>query len=301
MVASIECHNRAGQREHFGFADGAGQPAIEGSGHTHLPGQGQPWNKRGWRPLKAGEFVLGYEDEDGIRPAAPGARLGDNGSYMVLRKLEQNVARFRSYVTEAANTSGMARDLLAAKLVGRWQDGTPLALSPDRPDPRISGSPRRINDFRYRRDDPDGFRCPVGAHIRRVNPRDDMDPHGLLSQRHRMIRRGMPYGKPLPEGETDDESRGLVFVCYVASIERQFEFVQGEWCNDGDSFDIGTDRDLIAGMGAVGNHHADKLTIRGRTPVFLEAPTQPLVVNRGGGYFFAPGIRALRAITTADW
>lgn len=306
VVHELPCHNLTGQREHFGFADGFGQPAIEGSGHDHLPGQGQPDRRRGWRPVKPGEFVLGYEDEDSVRPPSPEAPLGDNGSYMVLRKLEQNVPLFRRYVAEAAEASGMRPELVAAKLVGRWPDGTPLAVSPDRPDDAVSGDKTRINDFRYA-DDPHGHRCPIGSHVRRVNPRDGMDRDARLTKRHRMIRRGMPYGAALAgseqaaDGEADAGGRGLVFVCFVASIERQFEFVQQEWCNHGERLGLGGDRDFLTGRPATGDEPANKVTIRGRSPVFLEQPRQPFVVTKGGYYLFTPGMRSLRAIVEAEW
>lgn len=300
VVGELECANLAEQREHFGFGDGFGQPAIEGSGHEHLPGQGLPMRGGRWRPLKAGEFILGYPDEDSGRPDVPASPFGVNGSYMVLRKLEQNVPLFRKYLKDAARAHGLTPARVAASMVGRWPDGTPLALAPDGPDPAISNVKTRINDFRYH-DDPEGRACPIGAHVRRTNPRDAIDPQGRLSLRHRMIRRGMPYGDPLPEGGTDTASRGLVFVCYAASIERQFEDVQREWCNDGDGFRTGLDRDFISGRPHRAGERPNKLLLAGRNPVFLEQPAEPFVVTKGGEYFFAPGVTALRALAGGAW
>ncbi|MGH2901861.1 MAG: Dyp-type peroxidase, partial [Solirubrobacteraceae bacterium] len=148
------------------------------------------------------------------------------------------------------------------------------------------------NAFGYR-DDRDGRRCPLGAHIRRANPRDALGHAGKLTMRHRMIRRGMPYGPPLPDGETSDDGadRGLVFVSFQASIFRQFEGVQTPWINDGNSFGLGGDKDFLLGDPA----GSGKMTIQGERPFFL-SPAGPFVVTRGGEYLFVPGISGLRAI-----
>jgi len=174
-------------------------------------------------------------------------------------------------------------------VVGRWRDSTPLVLSPDAPDPGSRGS----NDFRYAEVDADGRRCPLGAHIRRANPRDALDPQARLSFRHRMIRRGMPYGPPLPQeaSEDDGQERGLVFVCLVASIARQFESVQVQWLNDGNIFHLGRDKDFLMGDEA----GTGKMTVQGAPPFFL-APQRSFVTTRGGEYLFVPGITALAAI-----
>ncbi|MGI8806492.1 MAG: Dyp-type peroxidase [Acidimicrobiales bacterium] len=282
-------------REHFGFSDGFAQPAVEGSGMKPKPGQGTPRRFWGWRSLKPGEFVWGYEDEDGIRPESPVAPLGYNGTYMVYRKLYQDVARFRRFLQERGAHFPGGEELLAAKIVGRWRDGTPLVRSPDRPDARISRDKNRINDFRFR-GDREGHECPLGAHVRRTNPRDTMVGGGKRVSRHRIIRRGMPYGEPLAEGRTDDdrEPRGLVFVCFNASIERQFETIQSRWCSDGDVFGLAGDRDFLLGGPSQG-----KMTVQGRSPSFL-SPQQPFVVTKGGEYLFVPGLDALRALA-AGW
>lgn len=300
LVDTLDCAGLDYDREHFGFGDGFGQPAVEGSGHDHMPGQGVPRWYGGWRSLKAGEFVLGYPDEDLEAPPQPAAALGVNGSYMVLRKLAQDVRAFRRFVREAAGEHGITEDRVAASIVGRWKDGTPLALSPDAPDGTIANDRRRINDFGYRHD-PDGARCPVGSHIRRVHPRDGLDAQGRLTLRHRMIRRGMPYGDPYRKGENEDDPRGLAFVCYVADIERQFEDVQRQWCNDGDIGHMRTDRDFLSPRPRQHGDPPNVLTIAGRKPVFLQQPHEPFVTLNGGGYFFAPGLRALRAIAAGAW
>ena len=119
---------------------------------------------------------------------------------MVWRKLYQDVALWRRVLRDAAKLyHGGDEHKLAAKVVGRWEDGTPLVTHPDEPDPNFDPAARGANDFRYN-EDLDGMRCPVGAHIRRSNPRDALGFETALTFRHRMIRRGMPYGDPLPDG-----------------------------------------------------------------------------------------------------
>ncbi len=280
-------------REHFGFADGFGQPAIEGNdwpNSPNWPGQGMPMRDGRWREIKPGEFLLGYPDEEGILPPAPvPAVLGQDGTYAVYRKLQQHVGVFRRFLAEQARGYRGGEEGLAARLVGRWRDGTPVERSPDRPDPSLAGDPRRNNDFRYGEDE-SGFRCPVGAHIRRANPRDTFGFDDRLVNRHRIIRRGLPYGEPLPEGTEDDGTdRGIVFICLNASIARQFEFIQSQWFNDGNPFGLGDDKDIILGS----RSGDDKMTIAGRPPYFVH-PLPRLVTVRGGEYFFLPGIAALR-------
>ena len=124
---------------------------------------------------------------------------------------------------------------MGAKIVGRWQSGAPLTLSPDRDDVALGADPRQNNAFLYG-DDPRGLRCPAGAHARRANPRDSLDGDGSVDVRlHRMIRRGTSYGPMLPEGELEDDGvdRGIVFVFVGAHLKRQFEFVKTQWLNDG--------------------------------------------------------------------
>lgn len=279
-------------RDHFGFRDGFAQPHVE-DGDTPLSARWQmPMLRRGARLMKPGEFVLGYEDEDRVLPEAPAPPLGDNGTYAVYRELYQDVAAFRQFLRDAASNLPGGEEMVAAKIVGRWRDGTPLAVSPDGPDERISGDRSRIDDFDYSRD-VDGYRCPLGSHIRRTNPRDALGWGDVRSKRHRIIRRGMPYGDPLPEGvlEDDGKERGLAFMCFNASLERQFETIQRQWCNDGNIFGLGRDRDFLLG----GPEGEGKMTIQGHQPVFL-APYLPLVQTRGAEYLFFPGLDALRAL-----
>jgi len=295
--ARLDAQTLEGAREHFGFADGFAQPAILGDGRDVQPGQGipgpsHPWcppedpdHRRSadgqtvWRSVRAGEFVLGYLDEDGRMPPAPAAPFDRNATFMVWRKLHQDVAGFRAMRRRWGEALGLAHDLVAAKIVGRWPDGTPLEVSPDAPDPELMRSPARRNDFGYS-GDPVGLRCPRGAHVRRANPRDALKGvGGTLTARHRILRRGMPYGKPLPEHEAEDDGadRGLAFVCLQASIARQFEIVQSQWCNDGNAFGLGHDVDAIAGTPG----RPARVTIEGRPPRYL-APLDAFTWARGG-------------------
>jgi Dyp-type peroxidase family len=290
-------HQASDQREHFGFADGFSQPALEGIDDAHSArGEGVP-EKDGWRPLALGEFILGYGDEetriDPLKrlPSAPSDPLGRNGTYMVWRKLHEDVALFRRTISTSSRLyAGGDERKLAAKVVGRWQNGAPLVTAPDAPPSHFDPDAPGTNAFRYA-GDLNGYGCPLGAHVRRSNPRDALGFEGDLSFRHRVIRRGMPYGPELPEGviEDDHKERGLVFVCFNASISRQFESIQRQWLNDGNSFHLGTDTDFLLGGDSA------KMTIQGEAPFFL-APQRPFVTMRGGEYLFVPGVTALAAI-----
>ena len=143
-------------RTSFGFRDGISYPAIEGTGIAGT--------NTGEAPLKAGEFVLGYPDETGNLPPMPQPDvLGRNGTYVAIRKLHTKVALWRQYLRSAA-TSPADAGLLAAKMVGRWPSGAPLALSPDHDDEALGADNSRNNDFRYA-DDAKGLKCPAGAHV----------------------------------------------------------------------------------------------------------------------------------------
>ncbi|MGW1709236.1 Dyp-type peroxidase [Streptomyces sp. NPDC002206] len=269
-------------RTTFGFRDGISHPNIEGVG---LPGS-NPQEV----PIKAGEFILGYPDETGSLPPMPSpAVLGRNGTYAAVRKVHTNVAAWRRYL-RANSSSAEEEALLAAKMVGRWPSGAPLALSPEHDDPELAADPHRVNDFLYRENDDRGFRCPAGAHIRRTNPRDATIIGD--ARMHRLIRRGTTYGPPLPEGvlEDDGADRGLVGVFMGAHLERQFEFIKAEWVNDGNFIGYPGEKDPVAG------HHdgTGSVTIPEK-PVRRRLQNLPsFVVTRGGEYCFLPGLRALR-------
>lgn len=274
-------------REHFGFADGFSQPQIRGLA-KRMPGQTRRQFRR--EPLPPGEFVLGYPDYFGAVAAAASHPIGRNASMLVWRQLHQDVYRFRSWIREVAGPDG-DHEFVAAKLVGRWRDGAPLVLAPnDLHRQHESNDVLVRNHFSYA-DDPLGVRCPLGAHVRRTNPRDGL-PFSALAERHRLIRRGVPYGEPLERYAPDDGSeRGLLFVSFQSDIERQFEFVQQQWCNDGSRLYIGADRDPLIGAARPG----DRFVIQG-CPPWIASDLPAFVTTRAGEYFVAPGLRALGEI-----
>lgn len=285
--------------EHFGFADGFSQPAIAGSGAPDYPGDGTPVAGNQWQAVRTGEFVLGYPDESSQLPAQPSPdQLGRNGSFMAFRKLEQKVVAFRDYLQQTADAKlGGNVELLAAKMVGRWRSGCPIELSPTSDNSEIANDASRHNDFRYHQD-ATATTCPFGAHIRRVNPRDDLESTDVLVRRHRIVRRGLPYGPWLPEGAPDDgQARGIAFVAINASLARQFEFVQAQWVNKGNftaRLDA-DDRDPLVSSSAGATKF--KIPETGQPPVRLfNLPTFATV--QGGEYFFIPSLTAIRYLAT---
>jgi Dyp-type peroxidase family len=317
-------------REPFGFHDGMGQPSIRG-----ITGAGVP----------TGEFILGYPNHYGMIPPTPvvGADvdaanvlpplanpyhatenwrdLGRNGSFVVYRKLHQDVAGFWQFMKrEAARATGdedPARMVwLASRLVGRWPGGAPLVLAPDSDNPRLG----ERDDFLYR-DDPDGFACPLGAHVRRVNPRDVIKPYPheqslSMSEAHRLLRRGRVFGRPLfdlraldhpatPEAARvlselgdDGEARGLHFFCVNGSIKSQFEFVQQTWCNNPRFGGLHDNRDPVAGNSGCPGDPPSHMTIPARPVAVRTAALPRFVTVKGGAYLFMPSLTALRFLAS---
>lgn len=284
--------------EHFGFTDGFGNPEYLGVERSSQPGQGKLLDDGSWAPLATGELLLGYADEAGELPVAPVPHLlAGNGTFMVYRKLHQNLATFRAFLDKQASLYAGGKEKLAAKLIGRWRDGTPVELSPDHPDQAIAQDPRRSTNFTYS-GDPEGTRCPLGAHMRRVHPRDAFGFNGRLIDRRRITRRGLPYGRFAGDNEsvTDTEDRGVIFMALNASLSRQFEFVQQQWIQYGNDARLGNDKDPLLGRhGGQG-----KFVVQGdRTPAnppFVCSNLPDFVELRGGDYFFLPSITALAMI-----
>jgi Dyp-type peroxidase family len=297
----------AHRHEHFGFADGIAQPTVAGT-RRHTPGT---------PAAPPGEFVLGYVNAYEQLPVSPtvpsslvvdGASLpghgatrdlGRNGTYLVVRQLEQRVEEFWDAMAEysrgpSGEVDQAAAVRLAAKCVGRWPGGAPLVKSPDRDDPKLG----RSNDFAYASEDPRGLSCPVGAHIRRTNPRDSLEggPAESLAvvNRHRIIRRGRSYGPVLAPFARDPQknARGLFFMCVNANIRRQFEFIQQTWSNNAKFAGLYDDKDPLTGdqpSDTGGSFTIPEVPVRRR----LQGLSR-FVRVRGGEYFFLPGIRALR-------
>ncbi len=343
-VKLIPVDAKASKRlEPFGFVDGTSQPVIRGT-------------YRGLRSpdpihlVEPGEFILGYPDNRGNLPPGPelpatedpqnrlpircdsDAGFGGNaansprdvarnGSFLVIRQLEQDAKAFWNYC-EAESKRLKSRlgepyditpEFIGAKLVGRWPDGSSLVRNPYRqftdeklqnptgrpaanPDgaPAVHAAPANVangaadNDFLFGTEDPEGVRCPFGAHIRRANPRDSLDPGSQdqidISNRHRILRVGRGY---VPEA---GQNPGLMFMCLNGDLERQFEFVQQTWMGSETFHGLAGERDPLAGVREgcpVG------YTVPTRDGPVRLSPMARFVTPRGGGYFFLPGRRLL--------
>jgi Dyp-type peroxidase family len=269
--------------DHFGFRDRLSQPVMKGSGEDPTPGSGDP--------LEPGEFILGYPDEDGPVTNLPSPEvLVRNGSYMAYRRLEEHVGLFRDYIADNAGTPE-ERELLAAKFMGRWRSGAPLVLAPHADDPELGADPQRNNDFDYKEMDPLGYACPLGAHARRLNPRDTA--HNM--NRRRMIRRGATYGPALPDGSPEDGvDRGIAAFIICASLVRQFEFAQNVWINDKTFHELSNEHDPICGT----QDGTLDFTVPKRPIRKVHKGIPAFTTLRGGAYFFMPGLRALRYLAT---
>ena len=269
--------------DHFGFRDRLSQPVMKGSGEEPTPGSGAA--------LEPGEFILGYPDENGPVADLPQPEvLSRNGSYMAYRRLEEHVAVFRDYLRERADTPA-DEDLLAAKFMGRWRSGAPLVLAPTEDDPEMGADPMRNNDFDYGEMDPLGYACPLGAHARRLNPRDTA--HNM--NRRRMIRRGATYGPALPDGAPDDgAARGIAAFIICADLIRQFEFAQNVWINDKSFHELGNEHDPICGT----QDGTLDFTVPKRPIRKVHEGLPAFTTLTGGAYFFLPGLRAIRYLCT---
>jgi deferrochelatase/peroxidase EfeB len=332
--------------EPFGFADGISQPEVD-------------WERK--RPVRdkdeleyrnatcLGEFLLGYPNEyglytprplmapqrdpDGLLPRAEDAPeqadLGRNGCYLVLRQLRQDVQGFWRELDRQAQGDADLRAQLAAAMVGRQKDGEPLMPAAEPAPGGDSARQSKLNDFTYKAD-PRGVRCPLGAHIRRANPRNaDLPPGppGLLSRLwrmlgfnsaaleqdlvastrfHRLLRRGRAYGAGAAAARSGTAAsagveNGIHFICLVANIKRQFEFVQSAWLI-GSRFAGLTESDPLVGhrLPDPGNCPTDGFSMpQADGPDRRLSGLPQFVTVLGGAYFFLPGIRALRYLATA--
>jgi deferrochelatase/peroxidase EfeB len=265
--------------EHFGYRDRLSQPVIEGTGAEPTPGSGPP--------IKPGEFLLGYPDEKGPSAGMPQPEtLSRNGSYVAYLRMEEHVGAFRDFLRQHGETPEQ-QEWVAAKLMGRWRSGAPLVLTPEKDDSALGADHSRNNDFNFGTMDPHGYGCPLGSHIRRMNPRDT----AANMNRRKMIRRGGTYGPPLPEGAPEDGvERGIAAFVGCASLVRQFEFAMNVWANDPNFHELGNERDPIFGT----QDGSYDLTIPKR-PIKRKIRGIPAFTTiRGGAYFFLPGIKALR-------
>jgi Dyp-type peroxidase family len=280
--------------EHFGYVDGRSQPLFfqrDVMREAAMEGTEQ------WDPGAGPNLALMKE---------PGSGENDVGSYVVFRKLEQNVRGFKAREAELANAlglSGAEAERAGALAVGRFEDGTPVVLQ------RTAGLSDPVpNNFTYA-DDPEGQRCPFHAHIRKVNPRGELakeleEPQNIERQ-HRIARRGIPYGVRAKEPKDDpglDEvptgGVGLLFMCYQRDIGKQFEFLQSKWASNEDFLQDATGLDPIIGQ------PGPRTPIPQQWPAQWDAPRQAhqpfsfhgFVTLKGGEYFFAPSIKFLESL-----
>jgi len=285
VLATQDFGAQPGDLNPLGYKDGIDQPPIEGSGVDPLPGQG--------RPIKAGEFILGYPGEAGVPLPMPYPDiLGRNGTFVGVRKYQTRVGAFNRFLRANGNTEE-ERELVAAKLVGRWRSGAPLTLAPNVDDPALGADPRRNNDFNYA-NDANGRQVPFGSHIRRMNPRDSELTRLSDVNLHRLIRRGTTYGPPYDPNavsEADDEvPHGAYFLFMSAKAMATMEFLQQEWINDGDFIGAGSERDPIIGL-----QEKDATFTIPKDPVRRRIHgIDTFNVLRGGEYFFLPSLSALR-------
>lgn len=330
---------RDGDKEFFGFNDGVSQPAIRGvtpegeflSRRTIASNdpRAELFAKPGQLLIWPGSFLFGYPRQTtSLTQAgaimAPPAPWMKNGSYLVFRRLLQNVVAFREAVSAmeqflTAQGEQVPEGWVAARLVGRWPDGTPLTASPDKADPEISGEPLRINNFRFDSslsptpladtgeppksipavpDDAKSLACPKVSHIRKVNPRDGYSEIGKENHPGKlMLRRGITFG---PEEEEDPGAeRGLIFLSYQTSIVEQFKFVQTNWVNS-EQRPAGGGRDPIIGQDGTQD-------VKRRITLFAPSGNQRtcpfngrFVTATGGEYFVTPGITGLRYLLGID-
>jgi Dyp-type peroxidase family len=269
--------------DHFGFRDRLSQPVMKGSGEEPTPGSGDA--------LEAGEFILGYPDENGPVANLPQPEaLSRNGSFMAYRRLQEHVGIFREYLSDHAETVE-EQELLAAKFMGRWRSGAPLVLAPERDDPELGADPMRNNDFNYKEMDPHGYACPLGSHARRLNPRDTAH----YMNRRRMIRRGATYGPALPDGAPDDGvERGIAAFIICADLVRQFEFAQNVWINDKAFHELGNEHDPICGA----QDGTLDFTVPKRPIRKVHKGLPAFTTLTGGAYFFLPGMSAMRYLAS---
>ena len=281
--------------EMFGFADGVSQPAVEG---LHRPVADRDQSLPGQDIVALGDFILGPYDREIPGQANPPQPWMKNGSYLVFRRLQQDVAGFNHYTQNNFAGSADNADAFAAKIVGRWKNGSPLARDPVAAnDAHGENVFTENNDFEFGVQKVAQTRCPFNAHIRRVYPRSDIQDGPGNAEQKRILRAGIAFDHTNAIGG----DQGLLFACYQSSITDKFEFIQRFWANqDSIPFDppyvAGLDGtlpahpgiDLIIGQAAVRGATWDGDTQLKNVPKF--------VTSTGGEYFFSPSISGLNAL-----
>jgi len=324
--------------EHFGYRDGISQPVIRGTQRFTKgalkddivePGELLLGYRNNQNYFPPSVVVPPQSDLGNLLPADnatvtsrfPRFRgwptdvprdFGRNGTFIAVRQLEQDVAGFhefteskakelRTYPNLNALVGGeITADWVAAKMMGRWRDGTPLIERSGPEEPKRKGrratAGEPTNDFKFGEEDPQGFACPFGAHIRRANPRDSLQPGDpkqlIITNRHRLLRRGRSYVKPAADGRP--EEKGLLFVGLCADLERQFEFVQQSWIASPSFHGLNNEPDPITASACLGQR---VFTIPTPAGAVVLDNMQSFVTVRAGGYFFLPSHAALRFLT----
>jgi Dyp-type peroxidase family len=294
--------------EHFGFKDGISQPGIRGLVASSYP-QGSGQADQAKDVIAGGEFVLGYprqRPDPADDPLTPQPEWAENGSYLVFRRLRQDVKGFRDFLTSEAARLGSTVDLLGAKLLGRYRSGAPLVGAEDATeDPGTTKSDAlekdRINDFGYSMD-PQGMQVPRAAHIRKAYPRDQPTSRNEPGERPRILRRGITFGQSFRDGNPPHspfgadprfpDDRGLCFVCYQRSIRDQFEVIQCGWVNREAVPEDGDGVDPVASQAS----RERKIRVPRIAPDPVQLPKQ-WVRTTGGEYFFSPSISALERLS----
>ncbi|MDP2712542.1 MAG: hypothetical protein Q8O56_15105 [Solirubrobacteraceae bacterium] len=308
-LAALDANALPDGHVHFGYADGISQPTIDGAPPTKRP-------RPDCQPVApTGEFLLGYPNQNkGAIYSVTPEPLSKNSSFAAFRVLEQDVVGFEDWLTSASANLRIDPELLAAKVCGRWRTGVPLVLSPDTGTPRPPLPRDQINAFDYvgadqALDDKLGLKCPIGAHMRRANPRGEKVISGG-EHLHRIVRRAMPYGPAYDPAQPVDVQRGLVGYFINADIANQFEFLMAEWIN-GNSFvvsDPGPPPDYpnpvfnISGADVMlGANDPSSSSFILCSPPDGSAPTTSgfgrFITTRGGAYCYLPSITALRYIS----
>ena len=246
------------------------------------------------KPTKAGEFFLGYVDESpDYIPVAPQPEiLSRNGSYIAYLRIEEHVGVFREFLREQRQHSLKSR---SSSPRNSWGAGAAELRSSSvltKDDPELAADPQRTNDFDYGKMDPYGYGCPVGSHMRRMNPRDtaeSIEPSQDDSSRRNLRSRAAAEGVP-----DDGVERGIAAFVGCASLIRQFEFAMNVWTNDPNFKNLGNERDPFVGT----QDGTFDYTIPKR-PIKKKIKGLPAFTTiRGGAYFFLPGIRALRYLAS---
>ena len=326
--------------EHFGFLDGVSQPGVRGvsdkSGDLITPKQnpadptqGKPGQDRLW----PGEFVFGYHGQDPKDSAKRGKLKTEgpvwtkNGSFLVFRRLRQDVGGFHDFLKREGDRLNLGPELFGAKCVGRWASGAPIERATKADNAQMSRDDCANNAFNFQggtipkpptpnsgqckdnfpnalaKADTLGLVCPFAGHVRKAYPRDDVsstpkthpDPNEADTETHRLLRRGIPFGDPFDATVIpDDGNRGLLFLAYQTSIVDQFEFVTKNWVNNPDFKDPGSGHDPILGQSNKNGNRERSFTLKldngQEQTVRLE---KDFVIPTGGGYYFAPSITAL--------